>query len=74
MDKREKTYAQNEQREQKQIEIIKSLEKQNKILQDLVKSRQLIMHPLDAVPEKLPNNHDSAFMKKIIFKQEKRLR
>lgn len=72
MDKRERASAFSEQKELKHVEIIKSLEGQNKILQELLKSKYVGMCPFE-LPEKLQSNY-SAFMKKIIFKQEKRLR
>lgn len=70
VDKRERSSAINEHKQLKHIEIIRSLENQNKVLQELLKSK-------GTCPFEMPENftkYDTAFMKKIIFKQEKRLR
>lgn len=69
MDKREKASLLNAQKQQKHAEIIKSLENQNKILQELLKIKHSTQLPFDKL-----HNYDVAFLKKIIFKQEKRLR
>lgn len=73
VEKREKTNILREQKEQKHIEIIGSLERQNNILQELLQSKHLAMYPFE-MPEKLTTEDNAGFMKKIIFKQEKRLR
>lgn len=74
INKREATYELNIHRDIILREKVKSLENHNRILQDLCKgmSPQTVSQPVEG--QGSSTNKGCAVLKKIIFKQEKRLR
>lgn len=70
---REASYSMNQEREQAFRDKIKSLEHENGLLQEVINSKQF----QESIPEKGQNDmaiRGCMLLKKIIFKQEKRLR
>lgn len=71
---RETTYGLNEERDRKLRDKIRNLENQNRILQELVKGKCSYIQAVPAPPTEAPSNKGCALLRKIIFKQEKRIR